>query len=57
MTNRREAAMMADVRVAKCVWRKRAQAVTGILMCGWSTGFVFAIVSRMYQTQTKRAGD
>ena len=24
------------------------EALTGILMCGWSTGFFFAIVSRMY---------
>ena len=26
------------------------EALTGILMCGWSTGFFFAVVSRMYQT-------
>lgn len=25
------------------------EALTGILMCGWSTGFFFAAVSRMYQ--------
>ena len=30
------------------------QALTGILMCGWSTGFFFAVVSRMYQTQSNR---
>ena len=24
------------------------EALTGILMCGWSTGFFFAIVSRLY---------
>ena len=30
------------------------EALTGILMCGWSTGFFFAVVSRMYQTQSKR---
>lgn len=24
------------------------EALTGLLMCGWSTGFFFAIVSRMY---------
>ena len=24
------------------------QALTGILMCGWSTGFFFAVLSRMY---------
>lgn len=25
------------------------EALTGILMCGWSTGFFFAVVSRMYR--------
>jgi hypothetical protein len=25
------------------------EALTGILMCGWSTGFFFAVVSRTYQ--------
>jgi hypothetical protein len=25
------------------------EALTGILMCGWSTGFFFAIVSRMFR--------
>ena len=25
------------------------EAVTGILMCGWSTGFFFAIVNRLYE--------
>jgi hypothetical protein len=25
------------------------EALTGILMCGWSTGFFFAVVSRMHQ--------
>lgn len=25
------------------------EALTGILMCGWSTGFFFAIVSRLYE--------
>jgi hypothetical protein len=24
------------------------EALTGILMCGWSTGFFFAVVSRLY---------
>jgi len=24
------------------------EALTGILMCGWSTGFFFAIVNRLY---------
>jgi hypothetical protein len=28
------------------------EALTGILMCGWSTGFFFAIVSRMYEAQS-----
>ena len=27
------------------------EALTGILMCGWSTGFFFAIVSRMHWSQ------
>jgi hypothetical protein len=27
------------------------EALTGILMCGWSTGFFFAIVSRVYGPQ------
>lgn len=30
------------------------EALTGILMCGWSTAFFFAVVSRMHETQTKR---
>jgi hypothetical protein len=25
------------------------EALTGILLCGWSTGFFFAVVSRMYE--------
>lgn len=29
------------------------EALTGILMCGWSTGFFFAIVSRMYDRQPR----
>lgn len=28
------------------------EALTGILMCGWSTGFFFAVVSRMYVNRT-----
>jgi hypothetical protein len=28
------------------------EALTGILMCGWSTGFFFAAVSRMHAAQT-----
>jgi hypothetical protein len=27
------------------------EALTGILMCGWSTGFFFAVTSRMYQPE------
>jgi len=29
------------------------EALTGIPMCGWSTGFFFAVVSRMYETPTE----
>jgi hypothetical protein len=28
------------------------EAVTGILMCGWSTGFFFAVVSRVSAGET-----
>jgi Ion channel len=27
------------------------EALTGILMCGWSTGFFFAVASRMYEAR------
>ena len=27
------------------------EALTGILMCGWSTGFFFALVNRLYETR------
>ena len=27
------------------------EALTGILMCGWSTGFFFAVVNRMYRSK------
>ena len=30
------------------------EALTGILMCGWSTGFFFAVVSRLLQVQPER---
>ena len=30
------------------------EALTGILMCGWSTGFFFAIVNRLYNAQGAR---
>jgi hypothetical protein len=35
------------------MWRLHGgiEALTGILMCGWSTGFFFAIVSRLYLRQ------
>ncbi len=41
-------------------WRVIAgvEGLTGILMCGWSTGFLFAVVSRMYSArsgETRRA--
>jgi hypothetical protein len=29
------------------------EALTGILMCGWSTGFFFAVVSRMFTAETR----
>jgi hypothetical protein len=34
-------------------WRLQGgiEALTGILMCGWSTGFFFAIVNRLYGRQ------
>jgi hypothetical protein len=34
-------------------WRLNGavEALTGILMCGWSTGFFFTIVNRMYETR------
>jgi hypothetical protein len=31
------------------------EALTGILMCGWSTGFFFAVVSRVLETKTRAA--
>jgi hypothetical protein len=31
------------------------EALTGILMCGWSTGFFFAILSRIYRSQQAQA--
>ena len=31
------------------------EALTGILMCGWSTGFFMAIVTRLYEPRTKAA--
>jgi hypothetical protein len=29
------------------------EALTGILMCAWSSGFFFAVVSRMFQTEAR----
>ena len=29
------------------------EALTGILMCGWSTGFFFAVVSRVHDVQSR----
>jgi hypothetical protein len=31
------------------------EALTGILMCGWSTGFFFALVNRLYVSQRTTA--
>lgn len=31
------------------------EALTGILMCGWSTGFFFAIVNRLYEVGPETA--
>jgi len=28
------------------------EALTGILMCGWSTGFFFAVVSRIHRDRS-----
>lgn len=32
------------------------EALTGILMCGWSTGFFFAVVSRLYAEDERATG-
>lgn len=34
-------------------WLSGVEALTGILMCGWSTGFFFAVVNRMQQNEFK----
>ena len=31
------------------------EALTGILMCGWSTGFFFAVLSRIYRSQQAKS--
>jgi voltage-gated potassium channel Kch len=38
-------------------WRllSGVEGLTGILMCGWSTGFLFAVVSRMYYAMSTEA--
>jgi hypothetical protein len=33
------------------------EALTGILMCGWSTGFFFAVVSRMFEERNAAETD
>lgn len=40
--------------VLPATWRLvgAVEALTGILMCGWSTGFFFAVVSRVVETKT-----
>ena len=46
--------------VLPVAWRLvgSVEALTGILMCGWSTGFFFAVVSRIFAAQTRfDAGD
>lgn len=30
------------------------EALTGVLMCGWSTGFFFAAVSRLYENPSRK---
>src|SRR3954454_9368677 len=37
------------VLVEGCRLLGAVEALTGILMCGWSTGFFFAIVNRLYE--------
>jgi len=32
------------------------EALTGILMCGWSTGFFFAMVNRLHDQHTRTTG-
>jgi len=40
-------------------WRLEGgiEALTGILMCGWSTGFFFAVLSRMFDAVPGRPAD
>ena len=33
------------------------EALTGILMCGWSTGYFFSLLTRMHQTRLKGVGE
>ena len=39
------------------VWRLvgAIEALTGILMCGWSTGFFFAVVNRILEARSSNA--
>ena len=37
-------------------WIAGIESLTGILMCGWSTGFFFAVVSRLYNVNTATDG-
>lgn len=32
------------------------EALTGILMCGWSTGFFFAVINRMFESKQQPVG-
>lgn len=38
-------------------WRlfSAAESLTGILMCGWSTGFFFAVIHRIYENDQRVA--
>jgi hypothetical protein len=41
--------------VLPVAWRLEGaiEALTGILMCGWSTGFFFAVLSRMFASRSE----
>ncbi|HEY2152500.1 MAG TPA: ion channel [Vicinamibacterales bacterium] len=43
--------------VLPAAWRLDGgvEALTGILMCGWSTGFFFAIVNRLHESNTPKS--
>jgi voltage-gated potassium channel Kch len=43
-----------DVVLPRAWWLEGGvEALTGILMCGWSTGFFFAVLSRMLSPGTR----